>query len=216
MGILFSLLAAICYGLYSPLNKKQTYDPDLALMIVFGLTSVWCMILSVHGGTVVMPTPVQWVGLVLYGSIVNSVAYMCWVKALGAGNTAIMSNLIYLTPVVSLVFTHVVLGEEITVFSVVGLVLTIFVFEKTKVIRIGLYILTAGVCAVTGRGAFHVLPKGAFISFLIGSALLLTGVGFYALGKKKRYMHAVFHLFVIAGSLLQFFAILLYVMPYKG
>ena len=123
MGILFSLLAAICYGLYSPLSKKQTYDPDLALMIVFGLTSVWCMILSVHGGTVVMPTPAQWVGLVLFGSIGNSVAYMCWVKALAAGNTAIMSNLIYLTPVVSLVFTHVVLGEEITVFSVLGLVL---------------------------------------------------------------------------------------------
>ena len=123
LGILFSLLAAICYGVYSPLAKKQTYDPDLALMIIFGVTAVWCFLLSLHSGTACMPTAFQWVGLVLFGVIVNALAYMFWVKALARGNTAIMSNLIYLTPVVSLVFTHVVLGEEITFWSVFGLVL---------------------------------------------------------------------------------------------
>ena len=123
MGILYSLLAAVCYGLYSPLAKKQTYDPDLALMIVFGATAVWCLFLSVRSGTVCMPTAFQWVGLVLFGVVVNALAYMFWVKALSCGNTAVMSNLIYLTPIVSLVFTHVVLGEEITFWSVFGLLL---------------------------------------------------------------------------------------------
>ncbi|MEE0127255.1 MAG: hypothetical protein ACLSW4_01420 [Clostridia bacterium] len=34
----------------------------------------------------------------------------------------------------------------------------------------------------------------------------------YALGKKHKYMHSIFHLFILLGSLLQFFTILLYVM----
>lgn len=58
-------------------------------------------------------------------------------------------------------------------------------------------------------------PTGALL-ILLGGIAYTIGAILYGLGKKHRYMHAVFHLFVIAGSLLQFFAILLYVMPYKG
>lgn len=48
--------------------------------------------------------------------------------------------------------------------------------------------------------------------YLIGGGILYTiGAVLYALGKKKRYMHSVFHVFVIAGSILHFFSIYLYV-----
>ena len=32
----------------------------------------------------------------------------------------------------------------------------------------------------------------------------------YGIGSKKRWMHSVFHIFVVLGSVLQFFAVLLY------
>ena len=35
---------------------------------------------------------------------------------------------------------------------------------------------------------------------------------FYAFGRKKRYFHSVFHLFILGGSVLQFIGILLYCM----
>ena len=48
--------------------------------------------------------------------------------------------------------------------------------------------------------------------YLIGGGILYTiGAVLYALGKKKRYVHSVFHVFVIAGSILHFFSIYLYV-----
>lgn len=48
--------------------------------------------------------------------------------------------------------------------------------------------------------------------YLIGGGILYTiGAVLYVLGKKKRYMHSVFHVFVIAGSILHFFSIYLYV-----
>lgn len=57
---------------------------------------------------------------------------------------------------------------------------------------------------------------------LPGTALLFAGGFFYTfgavlygLGKKHRYMHSVFHLFVLAGSVLHFFMILLYVLPVR-
>ena len=48
--------------------------------------------------------------------------------------------------------------------------------------------------------------------YLVGGGIAYTiGAVLYGLGKTKRYMHSIFHLFVIAGSVLHFFMILFYV-----
>ena len=49
-----------------------------------------------------------------------------------------------------------------------------------------------------------------YFSFAAG-VLYTLGAIFYGIGKKKKYMHSVFHLFVLAASILFFFAIFLYV-----
>lgn len=51
-----------------------------------------------------------------------------------------------------------------------------------------------------------------FLLLLFGGIAYTIGAVLYGLGKKMRYMHSLFHVFVIIGSVLQFFAILLYVM----
>ena len=58
------------------------------------------------------------------------------------------------------------------------------------------------VLEVLGGMGFGLLLCGG-IAYTIGSIL-------YGLGKKKKWMHSVFHIFVILGSLLQFFAVLFY------
>ena len=58
------------------------------------------------------------------------------------------------------------------------------------------------VLAVMDRGGFGLLLAGG-IAYTIGSIL-------YGLGKHNKWMHAVFHIFVILGSLLQFFAVLFF------
>lgn len=55
-------------------------------------------------------------------------------------------------------------------------------------------------CIGTGGVAF-LLAGG--ISYSVGSVL-------YGIGKKKKWIHSVFHLFILAGSVLHFFAILFY------
>jgi hemolysin III len=55
---------------------------------------------------------------------------------------------------------------------------------------------------VLGTRGFGLLLWGG-IAYTIGSVL-------YGLGKRKKWMHSVFHIFVVLGSLLQFLAVLLY------
>ena len=58
----------------------------------------------------------------------------------------------------------------------------------------------------------EVLGMPFFILILIGGILYTVGVAFYALGKRKKYMHSVFHLFVIVASILHSVAIAVFVM----
>ncbi|QSX06586.1 hemolysin III family protein [Sedimentibacter sp. zth1] len=57
--------------------------------------------------------------------------------------------------------------------------------------------------AITINGFFLLLAGG--ILYTIGSIL-------YGLGKRKKYMHNIFHVFVLFGSLLHFFCIIFYVL----
>lgn len=73
--------------------------------------------------------------------------------------------------------------------------------------------LGMGWCVIfKARLLARLLGKAGFILLLAGGIAYSVGAIFYGIGSKKRYMHSVFHLFIILGSLLHFFCILLYVM----
>lgn len=55
-----------------------------------------------------------------------------------------------------------------------------------------------------------VLTKPGFLWLLAGGIAYTIGAVLYGIGAKKHWMHSVFHIFVVIGSLLQFLAIYLY------
>ena len=57
---------------------------------------------------------------------------------------------------------------------------------------------------------YRVLPTKGLVLLLSGGIIYTIGAVLYGLGKKVRYMHSVFHLFVLAGCILQSFSILFY------
>lgn len=124
-GVIFCLLAAICYGLYCTLNKKETYDKNLSVMVSYATCTILAFIIIIIQGKLSVPTTSQAAGMAYNGIISNALPYLTWALALDIGNTAVIANLAYLTPFVSLLCTHFVLDEKITFFSVLGLVLIV-------------------------------------------------------------------------------------------
>ena len=51
-----------------------------------------------------------------------------------------------------------------------------------------------------------------FLWILLGGVAFTIGAVLYLIGAKKHYIHSIFHVFVIAGCVLQFFGILFYVL----
>ena len=56
------------------------------------------------------------------------------------------------------------------------------------------------------------LTMPGFWLLLSGGIAYTIGAVLYGIGSKKRWMHSVFHIFVVLGSLLQFLCIILYVL----
>lgn len=60
------------------------------------------------------------------------------------------------------------------------------------------------------RQTLEVLTKPGFLLLLSGGIAYTIGSILYGLGKKRKWMHSVFHIFVVLGSFLQFLSVLLY------
>lgn len=54
----------------------------------------------------------------------------------------------------------------------------------------------------------NVVSLSCFLWLLAGGIAYTVGILFFALGRKKKYMHSVWHLFVLAGTIFQFVSIL--------
>ena len=96
--------------------------------------------------------------------------------------------------------------------AILGIILNSIDIKKFKIFSMICY-LAMGWCIVF---KITLLPKllgiVGFVLLLLGGIAYTVGAVLYSIGKKRKYMHSVFHLFILLGSLLQFFCILLYVM----
>lgn len=60
------------------------------------------------------------------------------------------------------------------------------------------------------RQTLQVMTVPGFLLLLLGGIAYTVGSILYGLGSKHKWMHSVFHIFVVVGALLQFFAVFLY------
>ncbi len=82
-------------------------------------------------------------------------------------------------------------------------------FEKLAVVG---YVLMGWLVVVAFRALQTAVPAGGVALILAGGITYTVGIFFFA-WKKLPYHHAIWHLFVIGGSLCHFFAMLYYVLP---
>ena len=96
--------------------------------------------------------------------------------------------------------------------AMVAATLTAIDLKKYKVFSMICYLAMGWAIVAILKPTMQVLGMRGFLWLLGGGICYTIGAVLYGLGKKHRYVHSVFHLFVNAGSLLQAIAILYYVL----
>lgn len=124
-GVLFCLLAAVSYGLFSAFNKKYDYDQETAMAVYFTVPAVISGIFVFCSGTPVHISGIQIAGILWMGTVVSAAGYLIWCLAVNRGNTAKISNLAYITPFLSMLLSCLILKEPFSLSALLGLILII-------------------------------------------------------------------------------------------
>ncbi|WP_461534595.1 DMT family transporter [Spongorhabdus nitratireducens] len=121
-GVAMALASTLCWALYWLINTRHSHDPLISLTATFiaGLPMM-TLVVAMESSFI----PAHWhdlAGAVYVGLIEMGLAYVCWILALKhATNTAAISNLSYLSPLLSLFVIWLVLDEPIITATWAGL-----------------------------------------------------------------------------------------------
>jgi len=91
--------------------------------------------------------------------------------------------------------------------AVVGITLKLFFTGRFRVLSTLIYLFMGWLVMVAIKPLAEALPRASLIMLLTGGLAYSLGTVFY-LWKRLPYHHAVWHLFVLAGSVCHFFAVL--------
>lgn len=107
-----------------------------------------------------------------------------------------------------------VLGWGLFIFewglALIAATLTAIDLKKYEVFSMVCYIGMGWAVIPFWRQTLHAMTKPGFLLLLSGGIAYTIGSVLYGLGSNHKWMHSVFHIFVVVGALLQYFAVLLY------
>lgn len=96
-------------------------------------------------------------------------------------------------------------------FAALAATLTAIDLKKYSKFSMLCYIGMGWGIVFAANDAIASIEASGLVFLLLGGIAYTVGAVLYGVGKKHRYMHSIFHLFVVLGSLLQFFTILFWV-----
>ncbi|AJO81185.1 MULTISPECIES: PAQR family membrane homeostasis protein TrhA [Pseudomonas] len=96
--------------------------------------------------------------------------------------------------------------------ALIGILQEIKPRSEARILSIVIYAVMGWIVLVAVKPLLAALGIAGFIWLAAGGVLYTVGIIFFALDSRLRHAHGIWHLFVIAGSLLHFVAILFYVL----
>lgn len=135
VGVLLGLGSSVFFASYWILNTRQPRDAVASLLLCFGLSLPMLSLLMLwqEGFTSVPLAAIA--GGIYIGTFEMGLAFLLWMQALrSTDNTAQLSNLVYLSPPLSLILLSLLVGEPVMLSTLIGLVLIIggVLFQQLK------------------------------------------------------------------------------------
>jgi hemolysin III len=96
--------------------------------------------------------------------------------------------------------------------AVLGVSFKAIFIHRLQKLSVLTYVFMGWLCVVALKEMIANIPTGGMIWLAAGGVVYTVGVIFYML-KKVRYTHAIWHLFVMGGSICHYFAVLFYLAP---
>lgn len=96
--------------------------------------------------------------------------------------------------------------------AILGIVFNAIDIERYKKFSMICYIAMGWVIVIGFKPLMDSIATGGIILLIVGGVVYTIGAVVYGVGKKAKYLHSIWHFFVLGGSILHFLMIYLYVL----
>jgi len=125
-GITFALISSVFWASYWLMNMKDKREEASKLLINFIFGFGYILIYVLVSGAEIKLNPEGAGGSLYIGIFEMGLTYVLWLKALQlSSTTAKVSNLVYISPFLSLMFVSIAVGETIYLYTIAGLALIV-------------------------------------------------------------------------------------------
>lgn len=97
-------------------------------------------------------------------------------------------------------------------FAILGIVLQTWLMRRSRLVATIPYLAMGWMAVIAIKPLLETVAPGGLLLLMCGGLAYTVGTIFY-ISRRLRFHHAFWHAFVLAGSMLHFFAILFYVIP---
>jgi len=95
--------------------------------------------------------------------------------------------------------------------AVLGIVVDSLPQKGLRILPVVIYLLMGWLVLMALKPLLQALPSMGFVWLLVGGLFYTGGIVFYALDKRVRHFHGIWHLFVLLGSISHYITVLIYV-----
>lgn len=200
------LINAISHGVGALLGIAA-----LVLCIVFSAKSndPWAITgVSIYGATLVILYTVSTIYHALKVNKAKKVFRVldhCCIFLLIAG-TYTPYTLVPLRGVVGWVLFGIIWG-----CAILGVVFNAINVDKYQKVSVFLNLIMGWIIILAAKPLYDAIGATGLALLVAGGVLYSVGAALYAIGSRVKFMHSVFHFFVVGGSVLHFFSIFFYV-----
>lgn len=99
--------------------------------------------------------------------------------------------------------------------ALAGIALRLRFGTRYRPLAVASYVALGWLCVIAVKPILATVPAGALVWIALGGLAYTSGVFFFA-SKRIPHAHAIWHLFVLCGSVCHYVAVALYVMPSRG
>lgn len=96
--------------------------------------------------------------------------------------------------------------------AIAGIVIDALPSKGKRVLPIIIYLLMGWIALIALVPILKAMPRSGFNLLLAGGVVYTTGLIFYLLDEKFKIAHNIWHVFVLAGSVIHYITILIYVL----
>jgi len=123
LGVVFALLSTLIWASYWIINAKNNNDPIISLLLGFLLSLPFTLVATALLADFNLSSVEGILGAIYIGLFEMGISFVLWLMAIKlATNTAQVSNLIFISPFISLFLLSAIVGEEIHPSTFIGLV----------------------------------------------------------------------------------------------